>query len=477
MKRLWGFLALLLAGCNLEPRFIPFEVEVPESWRGTADEGSTLANLCWWAELGDTVLDDLIAEALENNKDLQVAIWRVSEYYYQYQVTRSALYPQINLDATGMREKFPENFAFLPSGISPVTGFFEYEFTLAYEVDFWGRVGSSVRAAYAELLAQVENRRTVVLTLVSQVAQTYILLRQFDLQLEIAKATVGTRAEALQIAKDRFAGGVTSEIEVVQAAAAYEEAQTVVVTLERQIPQAENLLSLLLGHAPTSIVRGKGIVEFTPPAQIPAGLPSDLLTRRPDILQAEDLLIAANAQIGVARAAFFPQISLTGLYGGESFFLKSLFSGGSSMWQYGATLVQAIFTGGRLTGQLGVAESQQREALFHYEQVILNAFREVEDALVAHQEAKRQVEIEKKRIENLREYLKLAWLRYYEGQTDYLNVVDAERELLTAELEWATFQGRVFISLVHIYKSLAGGWVTDADAYVMAHPIPEGCLD
>jgi multidrug efflux system outer membrane protein len=439
-------------------------MEMPEEWRVEGNSESTCVNLQWWENLGDPVLNELIVTALQNNKDLQVAIWKVCEFYAQFMIARSPLFPQIGLNASGVKERFSPSANFLPQGINPVTPEYTFNFTLSYEIDFWGQVRNASKAAYSEFLAQIENRRTVVLTLVSAVAEAYIFLRQLDLELEIALATLESRRESLQIAKYRFEGGVTSEIEVTQAEFAYQDTLGSLKQLERLIPQQENLLSILLGQNPGSILRGKSVYQLTLPKEVPMGLPSDLLERRPDILQAENQLIAANANIGVARAAFFPQISLTGLFGGDSFELKKVFTKGARTWQIGGTLLQQIFTGGALIGQLRVTEAQKEEAIFGYEQTILNAFREVDDALIGHKKAKEEVIVRKAEVDALKEYLHLAWLRYYEGETQYLTVLDAERQLFAAEIQQAETQGDLFTTLVQIYKALGGGWVVDADS-------------
>jgi outer membrane protein, multidrug efflux system len=443
-------------------------MEMPTSWRIDADAGSTLVNIRWWNELRDPLLSEYIQIALENNKELQVAIWRVREFYAQYQIVRSSLFPQINLEGSALRERFPEGVSFLPPNFNPVTDEYSYSFNLSYEIDFWGKFRNASSTAYYEYLAQVENRRTVVLTLVGAVAQAYIFLRDLDLQLKISQLTLESRKESLRIARDRFEGGLTSEIEVAQAASAYEEALAAVVVLERSIPQQENLLSILLGQAPADIARGKDIEQLMLPCEVPSGLPSDLLTRRPDIMQAENLLIAANANIGVARAAFFPQISLTGAYGGDSFELHELFSNPARMWQIGANLLQAIFTGGALIGQLDVAKAQRQEACFQYQQTILNALREVNDALIAYQKTRELVRVNEADVAALKDYLYLAWLRYYEGETQYLTVLDAERQLFTAEIELAQSEGDQFLTLVDLYKALGGGWVIEADNFSLS---------
>lgn len=458
--------SLLFTSCNFAPRYHRPCAEMPCDWRIESNDETTCANVRWWEELGDPVLNALISQALCNNKDLKVAIWRVGEFYARYQVESSLLYPQIDLDGFALKQRFPEQASFLPAGFDPISPHYRFAFNLDYEIDFWGRVRNLSQAASAKLLASVENRRTVVLSLVSAVAQSYILIRQLDRELEVACQTLEDRKEYLRIAKLRFEGGVTSEIEVTQATSAYEEALSVIVVLKELIPIQENLLSVLLGESPTCIVRGKAIDKFSLPCEIPAGLPSELLERRPDILEAEYQLISANAAIGAARAAFFPKISLTALYGGESFQLSKLFSGTSRAWALGANYIQQIFTGGRLKGELNLSIAQKQALLFQYEQTVLNAFKEVNDALIAHKQARELAVVEEQRVTAIKEYLRLSWLRYYNGQTEYLTVLDAERQLFSVEIDLTKAQGNTFSTLVDLYKSLGGGWVLDADRIV-----------
>lgn len=458
-----ALLALLVSGCNMAPRYHRPCMEIPCSWRFENDGGSTCTNIRFWEELGDPVLTALIEQALAGNKDLKTAIWRVREYYGRYQILSSELYPQINSEGSAVKERFP-TASFIPSNFDPITPNYKYDFNLAYEIDFWGRVRNLSKSGCEELLAQVENRRTVVLTLVSEVANSYLRLRELDRELQIALATERDREEYVVLARKRFLGGLTSEIELEQAISVLEETRAAVVVLQTKIPIEEDLLSVLLGESPTCIVRGKTIDEFCLPPCIPASLPSDLLQRRPDIISAERELIAANARIGVARAAFFPKISLVGLFGGQSFELNQWFSIPSRAWLIGGEYMQAIFTGGRLTGQLNASIAVRQQLLYQYEQTILTAFKEVNNALIAHTNSLELVQVEKKRVAAVAEYLKLAWLRYYEGETDYLTVLDAERQLFNAEIELAKATADIFLSLVDIYKSVGGGWVWEADA-------------
>lgn len=461
MYSLFFFLLLFLSGCSFVPVYQRPCMEMPCSWRFEYDEGTTIANIRWWEELGDPVLNELILVALANNKDLGVAVCRVFEFRGRLQVAASPLYPQVNVNGTALREKISAIES--STGVSKITNFYSYAFTLAYNLDIWGELHAQADAAYAQALASVENRRSVILNLVGAVAESYIFLRQLDRELYIAMETLEERREYMRLAILRFEGGLTSEIEVTQAVAAFEQTLADVTLLEQQIPQQEDLLSVLLGVNPTSIIRGKEVDDFTLPVAIPAGLPSELLERRPDILQAEYNLIAANANIGAARAAFFPQISLTGLFGGESFQLSNLFTSMARMWQFGVGLLEPIFTGGLLEGELRIAEAQACELAFAYQQTILTAFQQVNDALVAYRQLKELIQVQEARVGAAREYLRLAWLRYYNGQTDYLTVLDAERDLFATQILLTQAQGSLFISVVELYKALGGGWVVDAD--------------
>lgn len=438
-------------------------MEIPPYWRFENDCGSTCDNIRWWESFGDPVLNALIMKALQNNNDLKTAMWRVFEYYGRFQALSSKRFPQIDLDGFAQKQRYPVQAGFLPPGFDPITPHYKYEFTLNWELDFWGKVYNQTKSAFDELLAQVQNRRSVVLTLVSSVASSYIRLRELDRELEIAQATVRDREEYLDLARKRFLGGLTSEIEVEQAIAVLQETKGVVTQLEARIPIEEDLLSVLLGESPTCIMRGREVYDFCMPPCIPADVPSLLIERRPDIISSELELMAANARIGVARAAFFPKISLTGEFGGESFQLNQLFSLPARMWEIGASYVEQIFTGWRLTGELNEAIGIKQELLYQYQQTILTAFREVSDALIAHKQSKELVEVKKAQVEADATYLKLAFLRYYNGQNDYLTVLDAEEKLFNAQIELTQAQGDVFLTLVQLYKSLGGGWILDAD--------------
>lgn len=457
------FFLFLLAGC-LRPNYQPQEVNVPQTWRLETSEGSTLCNLHWWEQFQDPVLNQLIVTALQNNQDLQVAIWRVFEYYDRFGATSAAAYP--TLYGNGMYNRVEDSLA-VPLPVPPrvrTNNDYQLFFSLSWELDFWGRIYSASEAAYADLLGQIEARRAVVLTVVTSVADAYIVLRQLDAQLVTSRETLKSRMESLKLAQDRFQLGETSELEVKQAEAEVESAAISVIEFERDIPQQENRLSILLGQNPHAILRGQPLDAFKYPVEIPAGLPSDLLLRRPDIMEAEDKLIAANARVTEARALFFPQINLTAQFGSESDRLSRFLTSPAEMWQYGLSAVQTLFDAGKIGYTVMASEAVREEALANYRQTILTAFSEVENALVAYKKNRELVLEHKKQVQVLTDYLNLAKLRYDEGEVDYLNVLDAERTLFDAQLSLAQSQSDSFTAIVQLYGALGGGWVTDADA-------------
>jgi multidrug efflux system outer membrane protein len=317
-------------------------------------------------------------------------------------------------------------------------------------------------AARADLLSTEEARQAVILSLVSAVANSYVNLRDLDKQLEVAQRTAKSRKESYDLFKLRYEGGVISELELNQVKSEYEQALATIPNIEKQVAFQENGLSVLIGRNPGPIARGKTVDELVLPA-VPSGLPSDLLEKRPDIRQTEQALIAANARIGVAKAQFFPTISLTGLFGWSSTALDNLFTGPAQVWSYAGSLMAPIFTGGFLTGQLKATEAIQQQALFNYQSAIQNAFREVDNSLVDQRRTREQLEAQKRQVDALKEYARIARLRYDNGYTSYIEVLDAERSLFNAELQFAQTQGVLFQALVNLYKALGGGWVVEAD--------------
>jgi multidrug efflux system outer membrane protein len=333
---------------------------------------------------------------------------------------------------------------------------------VSFELDLWGKLRNATEAARAQLLATEQAKRTVILTLVSQLANSYMQLLDYDQQLAVTRATLQTRSESVRINGLRFKAGLISELDYQQAVAEYQNAAVQVPLLERLIAIQENSISLLLGRNPGKISRGVSLDRLAMP-QVPGGLPSDLLERRPDIWQAEQELIAANALIGVAKAAFFPSISLTGFFGTASTDLSDLFKGPSQTWQFAGQLLQPIFTGGALTGQLQVAEAVQKQALLNYQRTIQTAFAEVDNSLIAVSKLREQLKDQVVQVSALQRNLDLATLRYQNGYSDYLTVVDADRSLYSAQLQYVQSQGDLFRAMVNLYKAMGGGWVTEAE--------------
>ena len=465
-----------LAGCaSVGPDYQRPETPTPEQWRISVQQANDLANTRWWEQFQDPVLNELIQIALQENKDVQIAAARVEEFMGRYGVTRGEQFPQVGANAAGARTRNSENGGVILSE-NPANAY-QVDLGISFELDLWGKLRRATEAARADVLASEEAQRTVILTLVSQLANSYVRLLDFDRQLTITHATLETRQESVRINRLRFQAGLTSELDYQQAVAEYQAAAVQVPLLERLVAQQENAVSLLLGRNPGRITRGSDLNRLALP-QVPGGLPSDLLERRPDIRQAEQQLISANAQIGVAKAAFFPSISLTGFFGTASNDLSDLFKGPSRTWQFAGQLAQPIFTGGALTGQLQAAEAVQKQALLNYQQTIQNAFAEVDNSLFEVVKLREQLEDQAGQLQALKRTVDLATLRYQNGYSDYLAVVDAERNLFSAQLQYVQNQGGLFIALVNLYKALGGGWVNEAEqmsappATVAAAPPP-----
>ena len=457
-------LFLAIAGCMIGPNYRRPRVDIPVSWRFEDKEAQdVVANLTWWAQLKDPVLDELIQTSLQNNKDLLIASARVEEFMGRYRVTRSALFPEFDAGAVAGRDRMSEKTQTpLSSLVKNPADSYQAFFNGSWEIDLWGKLRRATEAARADLLGTEEGRRGVILTLVATVANAYIDLRALDQQVEIAKRTAKTREENYNIFKLRFKAGVISELELSQVKSEYENALAVIPQVEKIIGQQENALSILVGRNPGPISRGKTIDQLSLPV-VPGGLPSELLERRPDIRQAEQNLIAANARIGVARAAYFPTISLTANYGYSSTELYDLFNGPAKAWSWSAPVTAPIFTAGRISGAVKSAIAQQQQALFSYQQTIQNAFREVDDGLIDQNKTREQLQAQGREVEALRDYAHFARRRYDAGYTSYIDVLDAERRLFSSELSYTQTQATLFRALVNLYKAMGGGWVNEAD--------------
>jgi multidrug efflux system outer membrane protein len=454
---------LLIQGCMVGPDYRRPTVETPQDWRFQEQETRDLVNTPWWEQFGDPVLNDLIRIGLAENKDVKIAAARIEQFAGQYITTRAALFPQIDAGASFGRERASEKGAApISSSVQNPADAYLVQFSASWELDLWGKLRRANESARADILSSEEARRGVILSLVSSIATGYINLRDLDRQLEIAQATVKSREDSYGIFKLRFTGGIVSELELSQVKSQYEEALATIPVIQKSIAQQENALSVLIGRNPGPIPRGRTIDDLSLPL-VPAGLPSDLLARRPDIRQAEQNLISANAQIGVAKAQYFPSISLTGLFGWSSTDISRLFMGSAQTWSYAAQVAAPIFRGGAIYGQVKSAEAFQKQLLIAYQQTIQNAFRDVNDALIDRKNTMEQLETQNKQVESLGNYARTARLRYENGYTSYIEVLDAERSLFNAQLSQAQTKGGLFLSVVNIYRSMGGGWVEIAE--------------
>ena len=453
---------LALSGCLLGPNYERPAVDAPPAFRFAESDAKDLVNTAWWEQFQDPALNALIATALADNKDVKIAAARVEQFLGQFVTTRSQLFPQVAAGFNAQRQRVPLGSTQLPAGVGPVFNQFQTTLSASWEIDFFGKLRRQTEAARANLLASEEGRRATILTLVASVASSYVNLLSLDRQLDIAKSTAASRAASVNVFQLRFSGGEVSQMELAQSQSEYEASLATIPQIEVQIAQQEDALSILLGHNPGNIARDRELDDLALPA-VPAGLPSELLERRPDLRQAEQDLIAANALIGAARALYFPSISLTGLFGSASTRFSSLFTGPARVWSYAGAVTLPIFTAGGIGGQVKQAEAQQQQALFQYQKSIQVAFQEVADALVSLQKTREQLVVQGSQVDALRTYARLARLRFEGGYTSYIEVLDAERSLFNAQLSYAQTQGVVFTSAVSLYKAMGGGWVTDAE--------------
>jgi len=460
-------LATLAAGCALGPNYHRPQVPTPPTWRELpAAEAQSLANTAWWQLFDDPQLQELIRIALVENKDLKIAVERIEEARARYGFAKAEFWPKLDASATAGRLRFnsgsllhtPEGDTTVPSE-GTETAIYSVSANVSWEVDFFGRIRRATEAQQALFLGTQEARRSAVLTLVADVARAYFELRDADLRLEIARHTIESRRESVQFAKDRFEGGITGELDFRQAEAELKRVETIQFDLERLISAKENELSVLLGRSPGPILRGIAVSEQKRPAAVPAGLPSDLLERRPDIREAEQTLAAATANIGEAKAMLFPRISLTGAFGTTSTEFDTLFEGPTKSWNIIGNLLQPIFHAGQNKRRVEITESRQRQMLYAYESTILQAFRETEDALQAYTKTGAQREAQADRVKAERKVLELCDLRYKGGVSAYLEVLDAQRSLFNAELDEAETIGTNLVALVRLYKALGGGWL------------------
>jgi multidrug efflux system outer membrane protein len=439
---------------------------VPHEFRSAEplppSQAASFADLKWFEVFKDEKLQDLIRTALEHNYDVREAAARVEQARANLGVTRSDQFPQFGASGTLEVTRLSRNGQFpLPQGFvanqNRIWGQGGLNL-LSFELDFWGRLRRATEAARANLLNAEENRKLVVTTLVSDVAADYFNLLQLDYELEISQRTLETRRESLRLVRERQGGGVATLLDLRQAQQLVSTAAETIPQIQQQIEQTENQISLLLGENPNGILRGRKFTDQQLPPQVPPGLPSSLLERRPDIRAAEQALIAANANIGVAKAAYFPQLSLSGFLGGQSTQLASLFSGPNSAFSFVPQVTQPIFTAGRLRSNVRLAEAQRDSALVQYQKTIQTAFTEVSNALIAHQRTSESRIEQQTLVEALQDRKRLAYVRYRGGVDTQLNALDADRDLFQAELSLAQIRLNELVSVVQLYKALGGGW-------------------
>jgi multidrug efflux system outer membrane protein len=435
-------------------------VETPNAYLYEPKDVAAEANIAWWQQYGDPVLDQLITDALAENKSVKIAAARVEQAAGALTTQGSSLYPQVGYQGGAGRQRFSEEGQ-PSSGIKNPDNTYQILAGVSWELDLWGRIRRLTEAAQANLYATQEARRGVVLSLVSSVAFNYIQLRSLDEQLDISQRTLASYAESLRLMELQFQYGRVSLMNVEQAKTRYQTAAAAIPQIRQQIVERENAISILLGRNPGPIARGKNLSKLALP-EVPPGLPSELLEQRPDLLAAEQQLIAANAQIGAAKALYYPSISLTAALGGVSTSLGQLFSGSARVWNYGGIVTGPIFTAGSIEGQVAQAEASHKAILLAYQQSIQNAFADVENALNSRTELAKQVDAQEKLVKAQQNYARLAQLLYDGGYAPYSTVLQAEEQLFPSELNLATIRGQQLASLVNIYKAMGGGWVANA---------------
>jgi len=473
MRSLIAFVLLAgsLSGCLVGPDYKRPQTPQAESWRVAPSTSESMANLPWWELLKDETLQQLVRTALLENLDLQIASANIDEYQALLTIAKFDLIPSFNYSghAFGFRNTNTTAFA-IPGGGALPTGGEKNGLTLnheaigagvKWELDLWGRIRRSIEAARAQLLSKVENQRVVILSLVSGVAESYFDLRALDMQVDITKRTLKAWDESVRLSKLRYQQGDVPKLDLDRFTAERASAAAQLADLERQVVQRENQLNVLLGHRPSAVPRGRSLVEQPLPPDVPAGLPSALLQRRPDIMKAEQDLMAASANIGVAQATRFPQLALTGQVGGAHLSISDTSSKLFATFSGAASLTGPIFNASALGYQVKAAEAQGNLAIAQYQKAILQAFQEVEDALIAVQKTKEQRVAQEQQVEALQSAYRLADLRYQGGRASYLDVLTVQRALFDAELALAGTRRNQLVSVVQLYKALGGGWQTE----------------
>ncbi|MGC2696189.1 MAG: efflux transporter outer membrane subunit [Candidatus Angelobacter sp.] len=451
---------MLCSGCAVGPNYKRPAVPVPPEYRGASAEqasksaAASFGDQKWWDAFQDEALRDLIRTALKQNYDVRIAAARILEARAQLGITRADQLPSVIASASSLNERSAQTARF-PSFETSAT---QISLSLAWELDFWGKFRRATESARASLLSQEWAQRQVISSLVSDLASAYFQLRELDLELDISRQTLASRKDSLRLTQILADHGATSMLDVRQAEQLVYAAAASIPDFEQRIEQQENFISILLGNNPQSIARGRKLVDQPHALEVPAGLPSSLLERRPDIRQAEQQLVATNAQIGVAKADYFPQISLTATGGYQSSALTGLFAGPAGLWTFGGSALQPVFEGGRIRNRVRFAQAQTQEATLFYQHTVQQAFRDVSDALVGYRKSQEFRVQQEQLTHSAEEATKLSNMRYKGGATSYLEVLDSDTRYFSAQLTLAQAQLRELQSLVQIYRSLGGGW-------------------
>jgi multidrug efflux system outer membrane protein len=466
-------MALLLAGCSLAPEHVRPVMPVPEAW-ALPDQGAVdAARPARWQQFFlAPALGALIGTALDNNRDLRIAIQRVETARSQYHIQRADLFPQLNVGTDLSRSRTPADLSY--TGKTLIANDFSASVSASWEIDLWGRIRNLDAAALESWLATDEARRAVALSLIADVANTWLVGRELDERIALAGRTIDSRRESARIARRRYEVGAAPRLDMTQADALVGQAESALITLEQQREQTRNALALLVGAPVGTQVMALSSVEDVVVRDLPPGLPSDLLVDRPDIRGAEDRLRAAEANIGAARAAFFPRIALTGNYGTASEALDGLFAAGSSAWTIASSISAPLFDGGRLRGDLAAAQAQRAGAVADYERAVQAAFRDVADALAARRWLGQQVEAQRRTLAALSARARLSDLRYLNGASTYLEVLDAQRDLFATEQALVETRRARLESEVNLYTALGGGHDDPSAAASVASQEPDG---
>lgn len=458
-------LATALTGCvTLGPDYQRPDVAMPQAWRTGLPNARDVVNTQWWQGLGDPALDALISEAIDANKDLQLATLRVEEFDAKLGIARAEGRPQVGYNALAQRKRYSQEQPG-PGSRNDDGSFekatnqnaFEVGTNFSWELDLWGRVRRAKESARADVMASEDARRAMMLTVVTSVATSYVQLLALDHQLELAQQAAKNRGDALALVQKKYEGGAASRLDVAKARAAMYDVAVAVPDLERQVAELENATSLLLGRNPGPIKRGTLLAMKLPP--VPAGIPSDVLERRPDVMEAEQNLVSANAKIGVAKAEYFPRISLTGMLGLGSTQVDTLLQRSAMTDSIGASLLGTIFSGGRIKGDIRASEAVQKQMLVKYQQAIQTALREVEDALVFNAKAGEIANAGSQQLAALRDAVQLSEARYDGGQSSFIDVLDAQQDLYDAQDEQVGRDRDTYLALISIYKAMGGGWM------------------